>query len=469
MNEDRDLNDPKALLIRAKDFGTGSGFFVKKNLIATNIHVVAGATSISAKVVGTDTVYTVEGVTAFDPKNDLVILKIAGEGVPLPIGDSDLLQDEDMVQVVGYPRGKYKVTEGSVHSIRNSDKWIRMKCKTDSGNSGGPVLNVKGKVIGIGVGNSDFYSFAIPVNAVKILLTQTQEIESLAQWKGKEQIRAYTYLVQSQGKHSKPLYRKAIADLDRAIQLYSDYFLFYHNRGVVHRFVGQSKVKKGNIAEAQQHYQDAIIDHTNVIKLCPDCASAYDNRGTAKADFGQSKVKVGDTAVAQQYYQDAIVDYTEAIKLCPDYTLAYINRGTTQSDFGQSKIEMGNVTGAQQHYQDAIVDYAEAIKLNPDCASAYNGRADAKRHFGKSKDTAGNVEAAQQLYQEAIFDINIAIELDSSSPLFHHTRGEIMHALGDYSAAIENYEKSREIDPDYTDVCTDLELAKKALEQQQIL
>ena len=44
-----------------------------------------------------------------------------------------------------------------------------------------------------------------------------------------------------------------------------------------------------------------------------------------------------------------------------------------------------------------------------------------------------------------------------------------MHALGDYKAAIEDYEKSREIDPNYTDVCKDLELAKKALEQQKIL
>ena len=42
-----------------------------------------------------------------------------------------------------------------------------------------------------------------------------------------------------------------------------------------------------------------------------------------------------------------------------------------------------------------------------------------------------------------------------------------MYALGDYSAAIENYERSREIDPNYTDVCKDLEIAKDALRQQK--
>jgi len=81
----------------------------------------------------------------------------------------------------------------------------------------------------------------------------------------------------------------------------------------------------------------------------------------------------------------------------------------------------------------------------------------------------GNIEAAKDLYQAALIDINTAIELNSDVALFHHTRGQIKAALGDYSTAIENYEKACEIDPDYTDVCKDLELAKKALEQQKIL
>lgn len=75
----------------------------------------------------------------------------------------------------------------------------------------------------------------------------------------------------------------------------------------------------------------------------------------------------------------------------------------------------------------------------------------------------GNIEAAKNLYQEALIDINTAIELDSNIALFFHTRGQIKAALGDYSAAIEDYEKARGIDPDYTDVCKDLELAKESL------
>ena len=80
MEENRKLSDPISLLIRSKGAGRGSGFFVGKNLIATNIHVVAAVTSISVELLGTTkTKFEVTGVTAFDPRNDLVILKIAGD------------------------------------------------------------------------------------------------------------------------------------------------------------------------------------------------------------------------------------------------------------------------------------------------------------------------------------------------------------------------------------------------------
>ena len=375
MEGNRALNNPKALFISAEGFGDGSGFFVEENLIATNIHVVAGATPVSAKLVdiqgNTIEKFIVQGVKAFDAKNDLVILKIAGKGTSLPIGNSDLLQNNDIVRAIGYPAGVYKVTQGHIHSIRNSDKWIRMNFKTIGGNSGGPVLNRKGEVIGIAVINNACFSFAVPVNAVKMLLIQAQEIELVAQWQQRKQIRAYAYLVQS-----------------------------------------EIKCKAGN-------------------------------------------------------YDEAIANLDTAVQLNPDHIQSWFRRGVTKSVLSESKFEGGNVVGAQQYYQDAIADYTEAIRLCVDFAVAYNNRANAKRLLGISEAKLENVETAQNLYQEAMIDINIALELAARVPLFHHTRGEIKAALGDYSEAIENYEAARKIDPKYTDVCKDLELAKKALEQQE--
>ena len=408
-------SNPIAYLINAEGVGRGSGFFVEKNLIATNIHVVAGATSITAGLTGTGMRFTVEGVMAFDAKNDLVILKIAGVGTPLMIGDSDLVKNGDFLQTVGYPNGKYMVTEGPIHSIRDSDKWIRMKFNTLGGNSGGPVLNSKGEVIGIVVQDADFFSFAIPVNLVKNLLIGSQTLEPLSQWQEREQIRAYTYLVKS--KNAKGRYEDAITNLDKAIQLSSNITLFYYNRGTIKSNFGQFKVEKGNVAEAHQHFQDAIDDFTKTINLCPDHAEAYNNRGVANSHLGQSKVESSSLTEAHQHFQDAIDDCTKAIKLCPDH------------------------------------------------AAVFNNRADAKYRFGKSEDTVGNMEASVNLFQSGIDDINAAIELDSNYAVFYHTRGQIKYELGDFCAAIEDCEKSCEIDPNYTDVLPDLELAKEVFRQ----
>ncbi len=421
MEENRELSDPAALLIKV-DGGNGSGFLVGKNLIATNIHVVARTTSVSAKLIGTQTEFVVEGVTAFDPQNDLVILKIAGEGTPLPIGDSDLLQAGDIVQAIGCPNGKYEATEGTVHGILRNNKWVRMRVRTSDGSSGGPVLNRHGEVIGIVISAEPPYSHAIPGSILKVLLDQAQAIEPLAQWRERKQIRAYACLVQSKIKHKANSNDETmIVDLDKAAQLNPDFFLFY--------FI----------------------------------------RGNMKVHLGQSKVEEGNVEVGQQYYHDAIGDYTEAIKLCPDYVTSYNSRGVAKSHLGQSEVKRDNITEAQQYYHDAIANHTKAIKLCPDYALAYNNQADVKLHFGKSEGVVGNMEAAKDLYQEALIDINTAIKLDSNIALFFHTRGEIRHAFGDYSAAIEDYEKAREIDPDYTDVCKDLKLSKKALEQQNIL
>ena len=64
-----------------KTLGFGSGFFVKPNLIATNYHVIAGAASGTAKLVGKYTTYKIEGFTATDEANDLALLKVSAYGI----------------------------------------------------------------------------------------------------------------------------------------------------------------------------------------------------------------------------------------------------------------------------------------------------------------------------------------------------------------------------------------------------
>jgi hypothetical protein len=284
----------------------GSGFFVAADKIATNIHVVARPGPIFAKSVDGKTIWAVEGVSAYDAKNDLVVLKIAGESAPLSLDDSDKVQTGEPIIAMGYPGGEYKVMHGTIGSSRKIYKWIRMKVDTAVGSSGGPVLNMDGQVIGIIVGYGDdaFHSYAIPANVLKKLLAKSDSIESLVEWRKRDFIRAHAYHVQGQKKYRSRDYKEAIADFDKAIQLNPDVAVAYYNRGTAKFRLAESEGAHGNSQKARELYQEAINDYTRTLEKSPWNVNAYRNRGFAKAKLGQREA--------------AEVDFQKAKELAPN-------------------------------------------------------------------------------------------------------------------------------------------------------
>ena len=168
----------------------GSGFFVKDDQIATNLHVVEGAARGYAKLVGKETKFNIEGYTAMDEKRDLIILKVAAFGTQaISLGNSDFAQVGETVYAVGNPRGlEGTFSQGIISSIRpvGSDKLIQMTAPLSPGSSGGPVLNRRGEVIGVSVltiRDGQNLNFAIPSNYLKTLLTKVGYAKSLSQAK----------------------------------------------------------------------------------------------------------------------------------------------------------------------------------------------------------------------------------------------------------------------------------------------
>ena len=348
--------------------GRCSGFFVERDKIVTNIHCIKDVTKIRVKLVGTETFYDIEGVTAFDPKNDLVILKVAGKGTPLPLGDSDAIQIGEPVIAVGNPIGgeEGKSSPGKVYNRRNSDKWLRLKLKLSPGNSGGAVLNNKGEVIGVAVQitseiSSD-QSYAIPSNTLKALLNKSGPVESLTQWQKQEPIRAYTYSFGAQAllqkappKDYQDFYKTAMELFDLAIKLYPDFTSAYYNRGI-------AKAELGN-------YAAAIKDFDKVIELTPDHVGAYYSRGGVKNRLGN--------------YKAAIEDFDKVIELYPDFANAYNSRGG-------AKYNLGN-------YKAAIEDFDKAIELYPDFANFYSNRGLAKKALGQQEAAEADFKKAKEL------------------------------------------------------------------------
>lgn len=301
--------------------GIGTGFFVDRDKIVTNIHVVAVPGLYTAKLINSKTVWRIEEVIAFDIKNDLVVLKIADEGTPLPLGNSDRVQISDSVYAVGFP-DNYKVTEGTIHSILKNSNWLRMTVGVSAGNSGGPILNSEGEVIGVAIAVYDSYSYAIPSNVVKALLNETKT-ESIQQWHKRKIIRSVQYFMIAQEKYYAKDYNQAITHLDKAIQLNPKDTFYFMSRGGVNDVLGK--------------YDDALDDYNQAIKLDPENIHAYNARGSTKNHIGD--------------YKGAKDDYSKSIRLDHNNGEAYKARG--------------NINLKLKNYQAAFKDFTEAIRLDP--------------------------------------------------------------------------------------------------------
>jgi serine protease Do len=156
----------------------GSGFIVSADgYVLTNAHVVDGADKVTVKL--SDSREFAAKVVGTDKKSDIALLKIEAKGLPaLRLGDSKELKPGQWVVAIGSPFGlDHSVTAGIVSAVGRSAgasqqyvPFIQTDVAINHGNSGGPLLNTRGEVVGINsqiFSNSGGYmgvSFAIPVD-----------------------------------------------------------------------------------------------------------------------------------------------------------------------------------------------------------------------------------------------------------------------------------------------------------------
>lgn len=168
----------------------GSGFIVSPDgLIITNRHVVADTDASYTVITNDKKTYQVEKIYR-DPLNDLAILKISATGLkPLPLGDSSNLKLGQIVVAIGTPLGEFTntVTDGIISGlgrgitagsplegyVEKLDNVIQTNAAINHGNSGGPLLNSQGQVIGINTAvaeDGQNIGFAIPANVIQTVI-----------------------------------------------------------------------------------------------------------------------------------------------------------------------------------------------------------------------------------------------------------------------------------------------------------
>lgn len=166
--------------------GVGSGFIISEDgYILTNNHVVAGSSGIfvtmtdgkehKAKIIGTD------------PRTDVALIKIDAKGLtPLPIGDSRSLKKGQWVLAIGSPFGLDSTVTAGIVSAINRDTgdylpFIQTDVAVNPGNSGGPLINLAGQVVGVNsqiISQSGGFmgiSLSIPIDEVMRVVAQLKE------------------------------------------------------------------------------------------------------------------------------------------------------------------------------------------------------------------------------------------------------------------------------------------------------
>jgi S1-C subfamily serine protease len=180
-------------LPREKQEAQGSGFVIDESgHIVTNYHVIAGASDIEVSFSNKESMRA--KIVGSDRTTDVALLKVDADAralTPLELGDSAHVQVGDAVLAIGNPFGlERSVTAGIVSALQRTiespaetpiDRVIQTDAQINQGNSGGPLLNAAGQVVGVNtqiatgstteIGNVGI-GFAVPVNTVRDVVAQ---------------------------------------------------------------------------------------------------------------------------------------------------------------------------------------------------------------------------------------------------------------------------------------------------------
>lgn len=286
---------------------TGSGFFLRPGQVITNLHVIRGARRCEVKTLdGKGRIYQVSGLLAVDEEGDLALLSVevpAGRGRSSEL--ATLLPEEgEKIFVIGNPlKLEGSVSDGIVSAVRelpNIGKIIQITAPISHGNSGSPVFNLKGQVVGvvtIKVTNGQNINLAIGAARVRQLRP------------GKRRLLAELNTRDRTGDPAESLYKTGLDSLwlgnfDDALGYFENAVNKNPSRADAWVQVGYCRVKQGKNDEAIKAYQKAVL-------LMPES--------------DEIRNKLGDAYYYSGNLMEAIAAYKEAVRLRPQSADGYYN------------------------------------------------------------------------------------------------------------------------------------------------
>jgi len=285
---------------------TGSGFFIRPGQVVTNLHVVRGAARAEIKTLdGKGKIYPVNGLLAVDEEGDLALL-----GIDMPLERtrmtelaSELPDEGEPIFVIGNPlKLEGSVSDGIVSAVRevpNSYRIIQITAPISHGNSGSPVFNLRGQVLGVvTVKVTNGQNINLAIAAARVGELQPGKLRPLSE-----------LTLKSKGDVAESLYRSGLDSLwlgnyDNAVGYFENAVNKNPHRAEAWVQVGYCKVKQGKNQEAIRAYLQAL-------QLKPADAEIHN--------------KLGDAYYYAGRLREAIESYTEAARLRPDCAETFYN------------------------------------------------------------------------------------------------------------------------------------------------
>jgi Flp pilus assembly protein TadD len=298
---------------------SGTGFFIRPGEVVTNVHVIRGAHRVEIHTLeGKGRTFPVAGALALDEEADLALLSVsvpAERARPLQLASS-LPEEGEPVFLIGNPlRLEGSVSDGIVSAVRevpNVGRIIQITAPVSHGNSGSPLMNMRGQVIGI----------------VTVKVTNGQNINlamgsaRIGELKGGNLISFDQLGVKKPNTQPEVLaemwYRGGIDSMwlgnyDSALNYFETAANRNPRRAETWIQIGYCKVKQGRNDEAIRAYQKAL-------QLRPGSAEANN--------------KLGDAYYYAGRFNEAIAAYQQAARLQPDQPEAYYNLGLAYLEIG---------------------------------------------------------------------------------------------------------------------------------------
>jgi tetratricopeptide (TPR) repeat protein len=284
---------------------TGSGFFVRPGQVVTNLHVIRGAQRGEVKTLdGKGKVFPVAGLLASDEEGDLALLSVDMPPDRPRVSElARVLPDEgEQILVIGNPlKLEGSVTDGIVSAVRevpNLGKIIQITAPISHGNSGSPVFNMKGEVVGVvTVKVTNGQNINLAISAARVAQLQPGQLRPIARPPARERL-------SDAGESS---YRTGLDSLwlgnyDNALGYFETAANRNPRRADAWVQVGYCKVKQGKNVDAIRAYQHAL-------ELRPNSEEIHN--------------KLGDAYYYAGRMSEAIASYKRAAALGPDnYNLA---------------------------------------------------------------------------------------------------------------------------------------------------